>query len=62
MAHLLEHLLFKGTTRLGDIKAALVKRGARYNGTTSYDRTTYFETLPRPATTSTGRWRWRPIG
>jgi len=46
MAHLLEHLLFKGTTHLGDIKAALVKRGARYNGTTSYDRTTYFETLP----------------
>jgi zinc protease len=46
MAHLLEHLLFKGTTRLGDIKAALVKRGARYNGTTSYDRTNYFETLP----------------
>ena len=46
MAHLLEHLLFKGTTRLGDIKAELVKRGSRYNGTTSYDRTTYFETLP----------------
>src|SRR4029079_1206968 len=46
MAHLLEHLLFKGTTRMGDIKAALVNRGARYNGTTSYDRTTYFETLP----------------
>src|SRR6185295_3182019 len=46
MAHLLEHLLFKGTPRLGDIKAALSKRGARYNGTTSNDRTTYFETLP----------------
>jgi len=46
MAHLLEHLLFKGTTRLGDIKAELAKRGARYNGTTSNDRTTYFETLP----------------
>src|SRR4029078_2704397 len=46
MAHLLEHLLFKGTTRMGDIEDALVDRGARYTGTTSYDRTTYFETLP----------------
>ena len=45
MAHLLEHMLFKGTARLGDIKAELVKRGARYNGTTSSDRTTYFETF-----------------
>ncbi len=45
MAHLLEHLLFKGTARLGDIKAELTKRGARFNGTTSDDRTTYFETL-----------------
>ncbi len=46
MAHLLEHLLFKGTPRLGNIKDELSKRGARYNGTTSNDRTTYFETLP----------------
>ena len=45
MAHLLEHLLFKGTARLGDIKAELAKRGARFNGTTSNDRTNYFETL-----------------
>jgi zinc protease len=45
MAHLLEHLLFKGTRRLGDIKAELAKRGARFNGTTSNDRTNYFETL-----------------
>ena len=45
MAHLLEHLLFKGTERHGEIKAELAKRGARFNGTTSYDRTNYFETL-----------------
>jgi len=49
MAHLLEHMLFKGTPRLGDIKAELTRRGARYNGTTSNDRTTYFETFA-PAT------------
>ncbi|MGH8765838.1 MAG: M16 family metallopeptidase, partial [Burkholderiales bacterium] len=45
MAHLLEHLLFKGTPNRGDIKAELANRGARFNGTTSNDRTTYFETL-----------------
>jgi zinc protease len=46
MAHLLEHLLFKGTRQHPDPKAALNQRGARWNGTTSNDRTTYFETLP----------------
>jgi zinc protease len=45
MAHLLEHLLFKGTKRNPDIKQELTRRGARWNGTTSNDRTTYFETL-----------------
>jgi zinc protease len=46
MAHLLEHLLFKGTKRHPDLKEELTRRGARYNGTTSNDRTNYFETLP----------------
>ncbi len=45
MAHLLEHLLFKGTPTHPDPKKALNARGARFNGTTSYDRTNYFETL-----------------
>jgi len=49
MAHLLEHMLFKGTRRLGDIKSELTKRGARFNGTTSDDRTTYYETLSASA-------------
>ncbi len=46
MAHLLEHLLFKDSRNYTDIKQEFVRRGARYNGTTAYDRTTYFETLP----------------
>lgn len=46
MAHLLEHLLFRGTPRHPDIKGEFQKRGARYNGTTSFDRTNYFQTLP----------------
>ncbi|HUQ73104.1 MAG TPA: pitrilysin family protein [Burkholderiales bacterium] len=45
MAHLLEHLLFKGSKAFPDIKADLTRRGARWNGTTSNDRTNYFETM-----------------
>src|SRR5690349_11654887 len=39
MAHLLEHMLFKGSPKHPDIKRAFTARGARYNGTTSNDRT-----------------------
>ncbi len=45
MAHLLEHMLFKGTPRHPDIKNELQQRGARFNASTSYDRTNYYETL-----------------
>jgi zinc protease len=43
MAHLLEHLLFKGTPRHRNIPQELTEHGARPNGTTWYDRTNYFE-------------------
>ncbi len=46
MAHLLEHMLFKGTPKYKDIPTALTTRGARRNGSTWYDRTNYYETLP----------------
>ena len=46
MAHLLEHMLFKGTPTHDDIPKLLKERGARMNGTTWVDRTNYFETLP----------------
>ena len=42
MAHLLEHLIFKGTPTTKDVWAEFTKRGLRANGTTSYDRTNYF--------------------
>lgn len=45
MAHLLEHLVFKGTPRHPNIPQELTTRGARPNGTTSFDRTNYFETF-----------------
>ena len=46
MAHLLEHMLFKGTPAHPDIPGVLRTRGAQMNGSTSFDRTNYFETLP----------------
>ena len=46
MAHLLEHLVFKGTPNHPDIPAELTEHGAFPNGTTWFDRTNYFETFP----------------
>ncbi len=46
MAHLLEHMLFKGTPQHPDIKNELQRHGARFNASTSFDRTNYYETLP----------------
>lgn len=46
MAHLLEHLVFKGTPRHPLVPKALRDHGASFNGTTNSDRTNYFETLP----------------
>jgi len=45
MAHLLEHMQFKGTPQHPDIKNEFQRRGARFNASTSFDRTNYYETL-----------------
>lgn len=45
MAHLLEHMVFKGTPMHPDVPKSLRDRGAQFNGTTWVDRTNYFETL-----------------
>lgn len=45
MAHLLEHLVFKGTPKHTNIPKELTEHGTRPNGTTSFDRTNYFETF-----------------
>jgi len=45
MAHLLEHLVFKGTPTHGDIPGEMKKRGIRFNGTTWFDRTNYFSSF-----------------
>jgi zinc protease len=48
MAHLLEHMVFKGTPTFPNVPKALRDHGAgnRFNGTTWLDRTNYYETMP----------------
>ncbi|AUZ56053.1 peptidase M16 [Stenotrophomonas acidaminiphila] len=46
MAHLLEHLLFKGTPTHPDIPGEMQQRGVNKNATTSLDRTNYFASFP----------------
>ena len=50
-AHLFEHLMFNGSENApGDFFAPLQQVGATdFNGTTWFDRTNYFETVPTPA-------------
>jgi zinc protease len=54
MAHLLEHMVFKQTKGGRDMIKELTDHGANFNGTTSYDRTNYFETVT--ATDENLRW------
>ena len=54
MAHLLEHLVFKGSPKHQNIPQELTEHGSRPNGTTSFDRTNYFETFQ--ATEENLRW------
>jgi zinc protease len=45
MAHLLEHMLFKSAGPRADLKSDLTALGANWNGTTTADRTNFFETV-----------------
>jgi zinc protease len=58
MAHLLEHMMFRGTDTYDNVWGLLEEHGARIgwqaNGTTWLDRTNYYETLP--ATEENLRW------
>ena len=46
MAHLFEHMLFRGTARHPKIPSEIEARGSRYNANTSFDRTIYYQTMP----------------
>ncbi|MFA9216831.1 MAG: M16 family metallopeptidase [Sphingomonadaceae bacterium] len=43
MAHLLEHMLFKGSPKNKSIPQQFAARGMEFNGTTAEDRTNYYE-------------------
>lgn len=47
-AHLFEHIMFKGSENLGpeEHKNFISSIGGRYNATTDYDRTQYFQVFP----------------
>ena len=48
-AHLFEHMMFEGSEHVGEkahIKDVQSVGGTDINGTTSFDRTNYFETMP----------------
>ncbi len=45
MAHLLEHMIFKGSKNYPNPDKEFSRRGFRNNGTTSFDRTNYFSTF-----------------
>ncbi len=51
MAHLLEHMLFKGTPKHTDIPGEMKARGIEKNATTSLDRTNYYGSFPANETT-----------
>jgi zinc protease len=46
MAHLLEHMTYKGSPKHKNPWEELEQHGASFNGSTWFDRTNYFETLP----------------
>ena len=50
-AHLFEHLMFQGSRHVasGEHFAALMAHGGRLNATTWFDRTNYFDTVPKGA-------------
>ncbi|MGH3437436.1 MAG: M16 family metallopeptidase, partial [Sciscionella sp.] len=48
LAHLFEHLMFQGSTNVAPVEhfSLLQAAGATLNGTTGFDRTNYYETVP----------------
>ena len=49
IAHLLEHLMFKGTDnqKPGEFSAAVARNGGQENAFTSYDHTAYYQTIAK---------------
>ncbi|NYT58783.1 insulinase family protein [Alcaligenaceae bacterium] len=59
MAHLLEHLLFRGTPSMRNALAEFSKRGLAANGSTSSDRTNYYASFAADPETLEWYLRWQ---
>lgn len=59
MAHLLEHMLFRGTPSLRNALAEFSRRGLAANGTTNADRTNYYATFASDAENLEWYLRWQ---
>jgi len=59
MAHLLEHMLFRGTPSLRNALGEFSRRGLQANGTTSADRTNYYATFASDPATLDWYLRWQ---
>lgn len=61
MAHLLEHLLFKGTEKFPKITEEIARRGDARTAPPGSTGRTISRPFPRARRTCAGRLRWRPI-
>jgi zinc protease len=59
MAHLLEHMLFKGTPTIRNALAEFSRRGLQANGSTSTDRTNYYASFAANPETLDWYLRWQ---
>lgn len=59
MAHLLEHMLFRGTPSLPNALAEFSRRGLQANGSTSSDRTNYYASFAADPDTLDWYIRWQ---
>lgn len=59
MAHLLEHMLFRGTPSMPNALGEFSRRGLRANGTTSADRTNYYASFAADPETLEWYIRWQ---
>ena len=58
MAHLLEHMVFKGSPRFPNGLSEFATRGFRVNGTTSWDRTNYYASFAQSEDNTAWMIRW----
>ncbi|MBM3378141.1 MAG: insulinase family protein [Betaproteobacteria bacterium] len=58
MAHLLEHMVFKGSPKFPNGLSEFATRGFRVNGTTSWDRTNYYASFAQSNDNTAWMIRW----